>query len=232
MEVRKVKMADDQAPKGEVNEDIKDDGGQEKIVIGEDALNPDEAKELIEQGKTLKQLKEQYPDVDFAAMPKEFTKRSQELAELKKPKPAPDNSDPEEQKRRKEIDTFFEDPYVQEKLNRIQTTKEQILREDLEFQKTIESLEAKYDGTDGRPKFDKVSVLKHGMDNKLFNPEKAYKDLHEKELDEWKAKRLTEKKRPTTFFERRGGTGGKLPEPKAATTFREATENAIAEADE
>lgn len=214
----------DQTPEGEVKTD------DQKIVIGELELTPDEAKELVEQGKTLKELKAEYPDVDFSEMPKEFTKRSQELAELKKPKPQPAPVDDAETTRLKQINDFFADPLVKEKLETFQAEKEQKIKEDLNFERTIESLESEFDGTDGRPKFDRKAVLDYGMKHQVFNPRTSYKEMHETELDEWKLKNANKARRPTTFVEK-GGTGGgaKPPETKTPQTFREATNAALAQ---
>jgi len=213
------------------NDDVKDPadaGDDQKVTIGDVEMTADEAKDLIESGKSFRELREKYPDIDWKEMPAEFTKRSQELAEFKKPKKEPENLEPDEEKRRKQIDDFFADPYVQEKLSSKQKEKEDQLREDLEFNKVIENLEAEFDGSDGRPKFVKKDVLEYGMKNQLFNPRTAYKEMHEQELDEWKLKQTLEKKRPTTFFEKRGGTGAKQPDVKTPKTFREATEAALA----
>ena len=218
----------DNTPEGEVKDPV-DTGDDQKVVIGGVEMTPDEANELVESGKSFKELKEQYPDIDFKELPKSFTQTRQELAELKKPKPTPEEIEPDEEARRKQIDDFFGDPYVQEKLGAKQSEKEQILREDLEFQKTIESLETEFDGSDGRPKFDKKAVLEYGMQNQIFNPRTAYKELHEQELEEWIIKQANEKKRPSTFFEKSGGKGGKQPEPKTPTNFKEATKAALEE---
>jgi hypothetical protein len=215
-------MADDQAGNTEVNKDIEGaegtgDGSQDKIVIGEDALSPDEAKELIEAGKTMKELKEQYPDVDFKAMPAEFTKRSQELAELKKPKEEPDN-DPDA----KAIDDFFDNPRVQKRLDERLKVKDDKLKEDLQFRETIKALEDEFDGSDGRPKFDREKVVQYGLEKEIFNLRTAYNDLHAAELDEWKINKALEKKRPSTYFERRGSGGATPPDVKLPRTFEEA----------
>ena len=181
-------MADDTPKDEEKTEVIDEETGEvkvEKIVIGDVELTPDEAKELVESGKSYKELREQYPDIDFKELPKSFTQARQALAERDKPQPEPEVVEPDEAERRKQIDLFFDDPIVQDKLNKTLTTKEKTFKEDLEFNKLIESLEAEYDGTDGRPKFDKKAVLEYGMKHSLFNPKAAYKEKHEKELDEW-----------------------------------------------
>jgi len=221
-------MTDDHA--GD-NPEVKDgdDAGDQEVAIGDEKLNADEAAELIKSGKSFKELTEKYPDIDFNELPGSFTKARQELAQIKKKdKQAPaEDFDEAEITRRKEIDGFFDDPYVQSKLSKTQEQKEQALREDLEFQKVMESLETEFDGSDGRPKFDKKAVLEYGMKNQIFNPRTAYKEMHEKELDEWKIKNAMSKPRPSTFFEKRGGQGSKQPEVKTPTNFKEATRAAL-----
>lgn len=216
-------MPDDTSQDG-----VNDGGESEKVVIGDVEMTVDEAKELVESGKSMKELRAQYPDIDFKELPKAFTQTRQELADLKKPKAPEKPAEPDEEKRRKEIDSFFDDPYVKERLTKEQQAKEQALKEDLAFEKTIESLESEFDGSDGRPKFDKVTVLEFGHKNNIFNPRTAYKELHEAALDEWKVKNTISKKRPTTFSEKSGGQGGKQPDVKTPKTFREAQEAAEA----
>lgn len=211
---------DDETPDGEVTD---------KIVIGETELSLDEAKELVDSGKSFKELKAKYPDTNFDELPKAFTQSRQELAELKKPKKEPVQVAPNEEARLKQIDEFFDDPHVVSKVQKLIAEKEKTLKEDIEFGKVMDSLEAEFDGSDGKPKFDRIEVLKYGQANNTYNPRIAYLDMHKDELDEWKLKKSLEKKTPTTFFEKRGGTGGKLPDVKTPTTFREATNAALAE---
>ena len=213
-----------------------EDSNDKFIEIGEEKLNPDQAKELIEAGKQLKTLKEEYPNIDFNELPKSFTQKSQELAEIKKnlEKKQDDKSlTTEEEARLKQIDTFFEDPYVKQKLDARDKTKEQQIKEDFKFKQIKERLESELDGSDGRPKFDYLKVLEYGKENGIFNLEKSYKDLHETELDEWKAKKLLEKKKPGTFSIKRPGLGANAPAPKdAPKTFKEAREASEADLEE
>ena len=226
-------MADDETSKDGVESGTDDEGSKDaddqKVTIGDVEMTADEAKALVESGKSFKELQEQYPDIDFKELPKGFTKATQELAELKKPK-APDKPlEPDEEKRIKQIDDFFADPHVQKRLKEIQKQQETQLKEDLELQKVMENLEAEFDGSDGRPKFDRKAVLVYGTQNQIFNPRAAYKEMYAKELEEWAIKQANEKKRPTTFVEKKGGLGSKQPDAKTPTNFREATEAALAE---
>lgn len=226
---------DDETPTGGVEGEGSDGGDQQKVTIGDMELSIDEAKELVESGKSMKELREQYPDIDFKEMPKAFTQTRQKLAELEKlnKKPVGELSEAQ-QKRKQEIQDFFADPDVREEFEKLQGEKEKQLREDLSFQKTIEALEAEFDGSDGRPKFDKLKVLKYGQDNNIFNPRTAYKEMHEEALDEWKVSQKLARRRPTTSFERRGGGGSKAPTntKTSPSTFKEATAAALAEHDD
>ena len=58
-----------------------------------------------------------------------------------------------------------------------------------------------YDGEDGRPKYDKEAVMDHIKKTGIYNPEAAYKDLHEPELLDWAIKKAN-KAGGSTFTER------------------------------
>lgn len=49
-------------------------------------------------------------------------------------------------------------------------------------------LESSYNGSDGRPKYDHESVMKHARQTGIYNPEAAYKNLYEAELLDWAIK--------------------------------------------
>lgn len=68
-------------------------------------------------------------------------------------------------------------------------------------------LEGSYDGSDGRPKYEKSAVEGYMRQNGVYNPEVAYKAMHETELLDWALKKAegSTKKRP--FVERPGSPG-------------------------
>lgn len=51
-------------------------------------------------------------------------------------------------------------------------------------------LEAKYDGKDGRPKFDRLEVINFALDPRhpIGDPETAYEKLHQQEIIDWHVK--------------------------------------------
>ena len=75
----------------------------------------------------------------------------------------------------------------------------------------LETLEADVDGKDGRPKFEKISVLEHMKDTGIKNPMKAYKDMYETQLDEWKTKELSKSKGQGMYTVNQSSQGSKKP---------------------
>lgn len=75
-----------------------------------------------------------------------------------------------------------------------------------------ESLEGKYNGTDGRPKFQKEEIFEYMKETGIRNPELAYKARYEDQLDQWKEQQLKAARRPG--FTTQTSTGGmKMPAP-------------------
>jgi hypothetical protein len=79
-----------------------------------------------------------------------------------------------------------------------------------------ERLQKEIDGTDGRPKFVMEEVIKHMGESGFKDPLKAYKDLHDKELDEWSKSQLDAAKGKTTFTTS-SASREKQPEPIKVT---------------
>lgn len=67
-------------------------------------------------------------------------------------------------------------------------------------------LSGNYDGSDGRPKYDKTKVEGYMRDHAVYDPEVAYKAMNEAELLDWHVKQANAgtKKRP--YVERPGGS--------------------------
>lgn len=68
--------------------------------------------------------------------------------------------------------------------------KEELAQKEAQFalQNELQSLESKYNGSDGKPKFEKSAVTKVMNDKHLASPEDAYKLLHYDALLEWSMK--------------------------------------------
>ena len=87
--------------------------------------------------------------------------------------------------------------------------------EENRLEEYLTNLEAEYDGSDGRPKFNRQEVLKFCVDNGIANPEAGYKLLYEKELTEWTLKNAS--KGPTPPPVTKGSSGAKIPKVKKVT---------------
>jgi len=89
-----------------------------------------------------------------------------------------------------------------------------------------EQLIQKYDGSDGRPKFDPKELEIYADENEIFttNLEKVYKDKYEKELDEWKERQI-EKKVQDSLAKR--GTPIKTDKPTSKGSKKVYTEEEI-----
>lgn len=76
----------------------------------------------------------------------------------------------------------------------------------------VEKLEGSYNGSDGRPKFDKIDILTYMRDNGINNPETAYKVKFEKELDDWREKKISSAAKTNIVTNTATQTGSKQPE--------------------
>lgn len=130
---------------------------------------------------------------DYSFLLPEFTRATQRLSELEKQRQVVPNTpvSMEEQELRKAVEVLS--PYFSQMF----MTKEeyQSQKELEELNNLLDELEEKYNGSDGRPKFNKVDILQYCVTHGNPDPEAAYKLIYEKELDEWKIKNA--KKAPT-----------------------------------
>ena len=76
----------------------------------------------------------------------------------------------------------------------------------LALQLEHQRLESRFNGEDGRPKYNKAEVDKYMRDNSIFNPEVAYKALHETELLDFAFKEAEKKKTAKPYVEKAGTT--------------------------
>jgi hypothetical protein len=88
-------------------------------------------------------------------------------------------------------------------------------KEEEQLETYLTSLEAEYDGSDGRPKFNRQEVLQFCVNNGIADPLAGYKLLYEKELNEWTLKNLA--KGPTPPPVTKGTRGANIPKPKKIT---------------
>lgn len=81
----------------------------------------------------------------------------------------------------------------------------------IEDRLTLESehskLGSEFDGSDGRPKYDKSKVEGYMRDHAVYDPEVAYKAMNEAELLDWHLKKAETGTKKKTYIEKPGGSG-------------------------
>lgn len=197
----------------------------EKIKIGEEEFTPEEAQEYIKLGKLGREMEEKWNTKIDRIYP-EFSKSQNELKELREAEatrnatpPAP-VTNPEDaldeetiQRARKEarkIGIVTEDAFDEFLGNKF---RDYFVRARFE-EKLIDRMDGlarDLNGEDGRPRFDQKEVVEFMRNNGVSDPEVAYKIMHEKELDAWKAQQLTAAKREGLYTENTSTAGGKQP---------------------
>ena len=100
------------------------------------------------------------------------------------------------------------------------------MQEDMVLENEYSRLETTYDGDDGRPVFDKTEIEDHMGKSGIYNPEKAYKDLYEDELFEWKTENAGKKTRRKSddgraYSEKPTAQTASKSEPLTANSLRE-----------
>lgn len=97
-----------------------------------------------------------------------------------KPATSEKPTNPEEEVVKQQLDKYLKElGYVSKtELEQQERQKEA----DRQLENTISKLSSKYDGKDGRPKFDRSKVLSYAAENLIGNLEVAYKQMHEAEL--------------------------------------------------
>jgi hypothetical protein len=92
----------------------------------------------------------------------------------------------------------------------------------------LTTLSEKYDGSDGRPKFDSKQAIIEGRQQGIYDPEAWYFKKHYNELIDWGIKQA--RKGPKGTFTERGMSRGSKPTPeKPASTFEEAEERMMSD---
>lgn len=172
----------------------------------------------------------------------EFTRRSQELAKLKKAQEEVESrAKGEAQKAVSEDEVLSQmPPDVQEVLTKFTDARvkgaleeykaeQRRAQQDAQFEQTLGELEGKYDGSDGLPKFDKQKVVRamQEPDNKIFDPEAKFRDMHRDEFMDVEIKKAMKQKSGGTATEKTGSQTTRKPESKTPKSFQEAKKRAL-----
>jgi len=166
----------------------------------------------------------------------EFTRRSQELAELKRQLQDRENRAGKDARQAINEDELLKDvpPDVKEAIIRIvqpilDSKFEELERQraqqeaDEAFERELQTLEKEFPGGDGRPKFDRDEVLRAMQDpnNRIFDPRTKFMQMYEKEFNDLLIREALKKQRGGTETENTGG-GPRKPERNVPKTFEEA----------
>lgn len=89
------------------------------------------------------------------------------------PKPAAAPPNPQEEAVKQQLDKYLKD------LGYVNKAELEQKEADKQLSDTISSLESKYNGSNGLPKFERSKILKYAQDNLIGNLEIAYKQMNE-----------------------------------------------------
>lgn len=118
----------------------------------------------------------------FAEVNNNYKKLEAELAELKAGRVEPKVENPQEVVVKQQLDKYLKEMgYV---------SKEDLARQEADkaLQDQVKTLQSKYDGKDGRPKFKYEDVLDYAEKNLIGNLEIAYQQKHQAELIDFAVK--------------------------------------------
>lgn len=197
----------------------------QKIKLGDAEYSQEELQDLVGLGKLGKELESKWNTKMDSLFPA-FTKSQQELKELKtkieeKPQdvtPADLSVLPADQA--EQVKSLLRGMGFVTKEEALSEVKQMtaVERETERLKEAVADLETEINGSDGRPAFKKEEILQHMLDTGIKNPEKAYKDKYESELDAWKEKQFASARKPGLVTETNGGgTGDKQPAPVKIT---------------
>lgn len=197
----------------------------ENIKVGEREYSQDDLNRLVGLGEMATELEGKWNTKLDKVYP-EFTRKSQILAEKEREleelrgklnKPAestnPEWNDETRAQAKKAIQEIYGDELLTKKeAEQLYTVREQAKSLLGDIDTVIESA-----GEAGKPKTTPEDLLKHMETTGIKNPEKAYKDMFEPELDKWKEEQMKKLKPASFHTQTTSSAGGKEPEPVVVT---------------
>ena len=197
----------------------------EKIRVGEDEYTQDELSSLISLGKIGQEAEEKTKTKIDRIWP-EYTKARQELKELKEKAEIEEKTKVE--KKVAAGEELSDEETIQQALEQAEkmgiSTKRTLRNEIMgilearDLLDTCKGMEKEMDGSDGKPAFKTQDILAHMQETGLKNPERAYKDKFEEQIDRWKEEQLKKAKPEGLVTEGASGAGGgKEPSAKKIT---------------
>src|SRR3990167_7831006 len=189
---------------------------EEKIKLGDKEYTQDELSKLVGLGefaqevetKQNRKLDKIYPD--YVKATQRLSELEKELEETKAPKAPPSEGTeltPEQIKEQALIEAkklgLISVNDVNEYIDSRLAARD--LQEDIEAVVELAKEE-------GKPEIESLRLVEHMQETGIRNPQKAYNDLFEKELDDWKTKQLDKVKKPGMVTETESTAGSKQPQ--------------------
>ena len=197
-----------------------------EIEIGGKKYTQEELQGIIGFKTQVEELETKFNTKLDRLMP-EFTKKTQRLAEiepeweqLKKAKdeeankPRPSTLTPEEKEQAKKalIDILGDDVVKRQDFDAFYAQR----RSAEKLVEDIDTLIVK-NKEDGKPFTNREDLLKHMSETGIRNPERAYKDMFDEQLDKWKEDQLKKVKPSGMFTQSNSDAGNKQPNPLKVT---------------
>jgi hypothetical protein len=197
-----------------------------EIEIGGKKYTQEELQGIIGFKTQVEELETKFNTKLDRLMP-EFTKKTQRLAEiepeweqLKKAKdeeankPRPSTLTPEEKEQAKKalIDILGDDVVKRQDFDAFYAQR----RSAEKLVEDIDTLIVK-NKEDGKPSTNREDLLKHMSETGIRNPERAYKDMFDEQLDKWKEDQLKKVKPSGMFTQSNSDAGNKQPNPLKVT---------------
>lgn len=200
----------------------------EKIKLGDKEYTQEELSGLVGVASKVQELESKYNTKfdkvwpEYGRSQNEVRTLKEELEKIKSQKPVDNNGeiDPEvtkqalEQARkiglvtREDFKDFMRENFRD--LYKVERETDTLVTE-------LNRLEKDISGADGRPKFDKIAVLEHMKNEGFKDPMKAYKDMYEPQLDEWKTRQLSKARTSGFTTINQSSIGNKQPPEVKAT---------------
>jgi len=180
---------------------------EEKITLGENEYSQDELKELVNLGKIGKEAEEKYNTSIDKVWPeysrksnelKEWETKYKELEESQKKPALPENEQQAIEEARtaaRKLGIVLNDELTDKVVTKEDFRKYYVQERAAEkLLEEADKLETDIDGSDGRPKFNKIEVLEYMQNTGHKKLMDAYEAKYKSQTDEWRANQILKAK--------------------------------------
>ena len=224
------------------DEEVQEPEESQKIKVGEEEFDQAELERLVGLGKIGSEAEEKYKTKIDRVWP-EFTKKSQQISDyerkiqdyetrLKQPiQQAVNQGSPvltEDLKRQalEQAEALGIGPKAMQDVMR------QVVREEIQARDLISDVNGVISQaeSDGKPTATVDQILQHMQETGIKNPNTAYKDMFEEELDKWKESKLSTLRPSGMVTTQKSTAGGKYPTQPRPPSNRSELLKAVSEA--